>query len=221
MRDPYHGQTRFSLLSCFWLPTQPSQIRPLLLGAASVYHCHVSKLGPSIPRTSHCAHRQPLNLGLAKLEGQEGNVGNGEAGMDDPWGWSQEVVEAAKQTLGCHFSTAVLGDLSGEGMVDTHTCPGQTLWAQKNEPRFTEPALANLPDTRLQHGLHLQAEELGQQVDGLPLEPVQGLLAGLPAAAVGRVRGFGRPGGRWQHRWREHWRGGFFSPGACMGAEFP
>ena len=64
-----------------------------------------------------------------------------------PGGWSQEVVEWQSRPLAAISPQHVLVDLSGEGMVDTHSCPGQTLWAQKNEPRFTEPALANLPDT--------------------------------------------------------------------------
>lgn len=148
-----------------------------------------------------------------------GNGGGGR-GMDDPWGWSQEVVELQSRPLAATSPQHVLGDLSGEGMVDTHTCPGQTLWAQKNELRFTEPALANLPDTdssmafifRLRSSVSrwmdcrwnlcrvswldcLRRQWVGECVD-------------LAGPVEGGSIGGGSTGG-----------GGFFWTGACMGAD--
>lgn len=62
---------------------------------------------------------------------------------------------------------------------------------------------------RLHHGLHLQGKQLCQQVDGLPLELMQGILTSGHQSSRGRGGGrvLAPAGGCQQYWWGWGWRG--------------
>lgn len=76
--------------------------------------------------------------------------------------------------MAASYPQHILIYLSGVAVVHTHISLGRSFWAQKKWRRIWR---ASLTRHGLHHGLHLQGEQLCQQVDGLPLESVQGLLA--------------------------------------------
>lgn len=148
MRDPYRGQTPVLKTLLVLATNQPSQFAPSSWVLPLSTTASFPQTGPFNTSDLTLCSPSTSQSGLGKSGGMEGQCGEWSGrGMDDSWGWSQEVVELQSRPLAAISPQHVLVDLSGEGMVDTHSCPGQTLWAQKNEPRFTKPALANLPDT--------------------------------------------------------------------------
>lgn len=107
-----------------------------------------------------------------------------------------------------------------------YTCLGWVQWTHTylSRPDLSGPRKkwriiwrTSLTSHRLHHDLHLQAEQLCQQVDGLPLELVQGVLGGGQQMVMGDGEGeLGWPSGCG----RCYWRWGFLLGGGRHGGRF-
>ena len=112
---------RFSRLSWFWLPTSPPNSPPPP-GCCLCLPLHHFQTGPFNTSDLTLCSLSTSQPGLGKAGGMGGQSGEQRGReMDDSWGWSQEGVDLQSRPLAATSPQHVLVDLSGEGMVDTHT----------------------------------------------------------------------------------------------------